>query len=51
LFIEFQTNRDSIVKQLDELYQNDRLPETLIFLFTEINQPHVNLEMKQSQTN
>lgn len=35
------TNRDSIVKQLDELYQNDRLPETLIFLFTEINQPHL----------
>jgi hypothetical protein len=32
------TNRDSIIKQLDESYQNDRLPDTVIFLYTGIHQ-------------
>ncbi|CAF0812884.1 unnamed protein product [Adineta steineri] len=31
----------SIVKQLDELYTNDRLPETVIFLYTGINQSNI----------
>ncbi|CAF4590790.1 unnamed protein product, partial [Rotaria magnacalcarata] len=33
--------RDSVVKQLDELYMNDRLPDTVICLYTGINQPNV----------
>ncbi|CAF0761314.1 unnamed protein product [Rotaria sp. Silwood1] len=36
------TVRDSAVKQLDELYINDRLPETVIFLYTGINQANIN---------
>ncbi|CAF2046493.1 unnamed protein product [Rotaria magnacalcarata] len=34
--------RDSVVKQLDELYTNDRLPDTVICLYTGINQPNIN---------
>ncbi|CAF0721890.1 unnamed protein product [Rotaria sordida] len=36
------TVRESAVKQLDELYINDRLPETVIFLYTGINQTNIN---------
>jgi hypothetical protein len=40
-FFVLQTNRDSIIKQLDESYQNDRLPDTVIFLYTGIHQTNV----------
>ncbi|CAF2381474.1 unnamed protein product [Rotaria sp. Silwood2] len=36
------TVRDNAVKQLDEIYINDRLPETVIFLYTGINQANIN---------
>ena len=33
--------RDTATKQLDELYTNDRLPESIIFLFTSLHQSNV----------
>ncbi|CAF0993592.1 unnamed protein product [Adineta ricciae] len=36
-----RTPATSTVKQLDELYTNDRLPESVIFLYTTINQPNL----------
>ncbi|UJR10473.1 hypothetical protein I4U23_014677 [Adineta vaga] len=35
------TIRDSAIKQLEELYTNDRLPESIIFLYTGLNQPNI----------
>jgi len=32
----------NVIKQFDELYTNDRLPESIIFLYTGLNQSNVN---------
>jgi hypothetical protein len=36
-------NRDTAMKQLEEFYTNDRLPESIIFLYTGLNQSNVDL--------